>query len=336
MRLKNIYLRFNAGSQTGMGHWYRCLALLDVIKKKSLSEIVLLVNPLPETLIKELKQKNIRFLVSSRWGELSQMEKVLSARQNSLIVIDTLNTQEDYIKKLTRLARVITIGGSGKGRNYANVRIDGMIPRKNYADGFTGEELYIGPEYVILRSIFSSEPSFTIRDKVKRVLVTMGGDAKGAGFLFAEIVSKLFPQFQLDVIAGPFSKTKNSSTNCITVHKFVDNPRSLMESCDLAVTSGGMTAFELMRLGIPLLFVPQTHLQEVASQTFEKAGVGYSISLKDQKNPDKFQDMVRNQVIKLLDYETRKTCSNNSLTIIDGRGVYRVADIIERNLQKVN
>lgn len=326
--LKKIFFRLNVGSIYGLGHWYRCLALVTQLKKQGYENIVVLPDLLPDQLKHALERVSIDYNDSRNWDSQYEMEILLKAYPESVLVMDTIDTEERYVKKIIKHAPVITIGGNGDGRNYVNVRIDGMIPRHGYADNFVGDHLYIGPEYIILREYFLAPPSPVLNEYIKRVVVFYGGDAKGAGVVFAEKLSQMFPELMFDVILGPVALKGNQDLSSIKIHHSLDNPRPIMEHADIAVTAGGMSTYELVRLGIPVFLVPQVPLQDITSSAFENAGVGFKISLQEQKSAPVFEKKIMEIMNKMQNLDFRKSCSKKGISLVDGKGLYRVANII--------
>ncbi len=331
-----VLIRFDAGPEVGLGHWYRCVALAEELIRRG-QNVCLLVNPLEPALATELHLKRISFVESLRWDTTEVMSVFLADKKKGILILDTMDTKADYVQELSRQTLIITIGGSGEGRDYAPVRIDGMIPRPGYADGFRGQQLYVGPEYLILRDIFRKVPQIRIREQMARVLVALGGDAHGVGGKLAEIIVNLFPEFYVDVLLGPLAKRAKEETHSrISFHHNVDNPRYLLEAADVVMVSGGMTTYEAMRMGIPVLVAPQVPLQEITSKAFVDYGVGLVISRREQKMDDDLRVAIRNSLLRLADVSLRRNCAEKGRNLVDGNGLCRVADIVTSCRRAVN
>lgn len=330
MKIKQkVIISCSVGSRLGLGHWYRCLALGEELKKRGIKDLLFLTDPLPVMLEGELKARGIRYDHSRDWSNIININTSFSLSRSDLLILDIVNAEKDYVEKLSQIVTVITIGGSGEGRNYADVRIDGMIVRPGYADGFCGRKLFIGPEYIILRNCFFPDPRPVLQNSIKRVLIALGGDSTARGIYLACLLKKIITQIKIDIIIGPIAEKNMFIPEDITVHHAVGDPRMIMESCDVAITGGGITSYELMRLGIPMIFYPQGLIQDAAAEAFERAGVGLRIPLENQGSDGMLKDKLEEAVLKISSLEVRAKFSANGMKIIDGKGLKRVADIIE-------
>jgi len=333
--MRPLLFRFDVGRTIGLGHWYRCLALANELRCCGASRIVFLVNPLEMPLKHQLSLEKFQYLESPSWLQWDTIQAVLEEYQNAVILLDTMESEVEYVKQLATKAFVITIGGSGDGRNHAQVRIDGMIPRLGFANGFQGKVLYVGPEYLILRKEFLPEPTFMVKPSIRRVFIALGGDTEALGLSVAQALVEVCPELQITVLVGPLADVAlTGNAGLVQICQAVANPRPLMESSDLGITSGGMTTYELLRLGVPVLMLPQNPLQEPAAMSFMQAGVGLCIFGNDQK-PDHIRSVLKEKMASMMPQEVRLQYSLNGRRLVDGCGLKRVMDIIERVLSKV-
>jgi spore coat polysaccharide biosynthesis predicted glycosyltransferase SpsG len=325
-----IAIRFDADEEIGLGHWYRCVALAKELMRRK-RRVRLLVNNIGAPLQAELRERGLDFCMMPQWTDDAFRRALEGDRERGCaIVLDTMNTSAEIVCALQAWTRVITIGGSGPGRDVADVRVDGMIPRPGYADRFVGRALYLGPEYVILREVFTQPVEDVAMGAIRRVFVALGGDAAGAGIRVARLLAAQRPTWLIDVMIGPLADVGLAPPSGATAHRNVANPRPLMERCDLAVCSGGMTTYELARLGKPVILLPQVALQDAPARAFEKAGLGFVIERELQQDDARFSAALSACVQKMEDLELRRQISATARRLVDGRGLDRVADIVER------
>ena len=318
--------RFDVGRKIGLGHWYRCLALVEILRHRGIKDIRLLVNKLDPRLKKELLKRHLAFQESDEWGAFETILKEMKAAPLCVLILDTMETDESYVKNLVRHVPVITIGGSGEGRNYASVRIDGMIPRPGYSDDFVGEQLFIGPEYLILRDSFSETSRVIVADSVHRVLVALGGDASGHGFRVAAALHQVNPQLSISVMVGALAAVPKDLHPKITVMQGLQNLAAVMRNCDIAITGGGMTTYEFLHLGIPVVLITFAASQIVPASSFGEHGLAKYLGLVDDEEPltTRLDRMLR----ELADPVLRRRLTEQGRKLIDGQGGKRVAQII--------
>lgn len=335
LRSRPLLFRFDAGPEVGMGHWYRCVALAVALRMRGVDSVHFLVNPLSPPLERELQQRGIPYTQSTRWGEPAAVLDASQAFPHARLVLDTMETTTEFVSEIQhRGIPVLSIGGSGLGRDRVQVRIDGMIPRPGFASTFAGKRLFLGPEFVILRSHFDGASPMPTRPGMTSVLVALGGDASAVGLGVARSVHTVLADAQIDVLMGPLAPAALSGGPGIRTHRGVGNPRPLMEACDVALVSGGMSAYELMRLGRPLLLLPQTDLQEAASRALVEAGAGVLVSRGEQATEARRQEALTVQLGRLRDPAVRERMAQTSYRLADGQGLKRVTEIIWNWSQK--
>lgn len=329
LRSSPLLFRFDAGPVVGLGHWYRCVALAEALGQRGVAPVHFLVNEIGRPLERELQQRGIPFTTSARWGDPDAVLEAAQSFPNAKLVLDTMETTVEFVEAVQRRLPVLSIGGSGLGRDRVQVRIDGMVPRPGYAASFTGERLFAGPEYVILRHFFDDVSSSYTRPSLGSVLVALGGDAAGIGLAVARVVRAISPDLHVNVLMGPLAAEATFLDPGIRLHRGVENPRPLMETCDVAIVSGGMSAYELMRVGRPLLLLPQTELQETASRAFVEAGVGLLVTRAEQSEERRLQSSLAACLDQLREPAIRARMADVGRSLIDGHGLQRVAEIIQ-------
>ena len=259
-----LALLLDVGSKTGLGHWHRCLALADTLRARW--NITLVTPPLAPALQEELISRQQQFCEAADWSPEAVLKAVVGCPHPDVFVLDLIATPVDLVAALREVAPVASVGGAGPGRDSVDLRIDGMIPRLGFSDNFHGGKLLVGPEYVMLRDEFVPDVR-PVPDRVENVLVALGGDAEGRGLRLAEQLARTHSNFEFNVVLGPLAEATTSARG---VHAHV-NPAAvsrLMRDAQVAICSGGMTAYELCRVGVPMILHPQTVLQYEAAGAF--------------------------------------------------------------------
>lgn len=324
-----LLFRFDAGPEVGMGHWYRCVALAEALRSRGVLSVHFLLNRVELPLQRELQQRGIPYTQSALWGDAAAVINAMRAFPNARLVLDTMETSTAFVVELQQQGiPVASIGGSGPGRDRVELRIDGMIRRFGYTSAFAGKRLFVGPEFVILRPHFERVSPVRTRPAISSVLVALGGDASAVGLGVARIVDTLLPDSKVNVLMGPLAPPGFSAGPSILTHRGVRNPRPLMETCDVALVGGGMSAYELMRLGRPLLLLPQTDIQEAASKAFVEAGVGVLVSRVEQATEARRREALTVQLNRLREPAVREQMAKSGCGLVDGRGLQRVTEII--------
>ena len=98
---------------------------------------------------------------------------------------------------------------------------------------------------------------------------------------------------------------------------------------DLAITAGGISAYEVLCSGVPLLALSWDQLQQTAIDRMEENGCCINLGIGDELTPEFLTGLLE----KLdKDADLREKMAYLGMKIIDGRGSERVAAIIRRTI----
>jgi len=327
-----VLFLFEAGEKIGLGHWVRCIALMQELQQgHPCIQCIGMTNPLDPVLKRELEHSSLFCVENHEWSA-AQVLDIAKQFCSTCIVLDLLDTSVAFVTELKPALRVISIGGSGDGRDYVHVRIDGMIERPGFSEGFRGEKLFLGTEYVILRKSFQDCKPIPIRNHIANVLIALGGDVGGHGLMLARLINRLNNAVQIRVILGPLARrTDETLPKGLQLCYDVADPIPLMRESDLAVTSGGMTTYELLRLGVPTIIVPTVEAQVMPAVAFDERGVAKYIGRINEDQTSLFAKL--KEAWKLLaSTKERRVLSREGRSLVDGRGLQRVSRIIREEV----
>jgi spore coat polysaccharide biosynthesis predicted glycosyltransferase SpsG len=208
---------------------------------------------------------------------------------------------------------------------------DGLVPPT--------AKLLIGTRYAILRPRFA-ELRIARRNKVRnsglqKIFVAMGGtDPHGRLPAVLRGLDRLSLSANIQVIVV-VAETRHLEELRGTIQNVrypcdlrVDpsDIEDLMAECDLAVSAGGMTSYELACLEIPTLIVPATSLEaRVAMALSARGGIVVVPS-----TPADLESQVSSGVKKLLAGSISRANTEVRDLELDGRGVSRVVRVMEQ------
>ena len=171
-----------------------------------------------------------------------------------------------------------------------------------------------------------------VRQTVQKILVTCGGtDMKGLSLKILRGLKPFLKEIEVIFVRGFDFKFQSELTQllkeveAITVLNNVKDMRTLMQSVDVAIASGGMTMYELATLGIPTIILDQYAHQDEFATELAKQNVLINLGLGKNVKPE----AIENAVVEILPFEKRKTMSLAARKAIDGQGTKRVANIIQ-------
>jgi UDP-2,4-diacetamido-2,4,6-trideoxy-beta-L-altropyranose hydrolase len=212
-------------------------------------------------------------------------------------------------------------------------------PERVAADyaGLTGRttRFLLGPQYALLRSEFAERRPARIRAprcQAERLLITLGGaDPENISQRVLEALPRLRDAAMKTVLvigpANPHREALSAVAPALGVEVAVDPPdlASLMRDADMAITTGSTTLWELACLGVPALIVVIADNQRAVARAAENAGAALIVGESAHLDPRNLADVF---TALAADPERRRRMSEAGRSIVDGKGVMRVADAV--------
>jgi UDP-2,4-diacetamido-2,4,6-trideoxy-beta-L-altropyranose hydrolase len=353
----NIAFRTDASKQIGTGHFMRCLALADELKKKG-AQISFVSRHLPVHLSDLLIARGLKYkplsadameepgdeLAHSHWLPTSQAQDADSTRR-------ALGNQSwDWIV-VDHYALDARWEGALRGNCKKIIVIDDLADRKHDCDVLLDQNYYedmnfrysskvpahcqllLGPKYALLREEFGILHKHTKprAGNVKKVLIFFGGvDALNHTSLAIQALAKLNCQQQVDVVIGA------NHPNCIEIqndcaeygyvcHVQTTHMAKLMAEADLAIGGGGIATWERCCLGLPTLTLCLAENQRKQVVDAAKKGLLYAPECYDKN----LANSISHHVKSLLEAPALiNLISQAGMRLVNGGGSRRVAGVM--------
>ena len=249
--------------------------------------------------------------------------RVLAETRPDAVAVDSYHASPELFERLRSVAGcVVAIDDLADRALPAHLVVNGafhaaQLPYRGAPDTM----FLLGPEYALLDPAFAVEPPRHPSDAVRRVLVTLGGDASGVRLeAVVAAVRRAGPQAAIDVAVGPYSTGSVTMGDGVRVHRGLVSLRALMLAADLAVTGGGMTLYEGLASGTPVVGVCLADNQRANIEGLSRAGV-----ILTGEPP------LEAAIRRLAgDPALRQAMGVRGRALVDGRGAERVADAMVR------
>ncbi len=211
----------------------------------------------------------------------------LKAKNPDVIIFDKLDVAEALARNIKRTlsAQLVIFTNLTNANRYADVAITADIGSRfenvRFLDHETGTTYFFGPKYWVLRPEFYE---YQRRGKKKicepmRILLIFGGSDPAN--LTSEALDQLLllkRPFIIDIILGTHyghiddlmkvRQRHDSLNENITVYQNIPNVAEMMYRADLVLASPGLSAFEALRVGTPVIVIPHDILQRDTYQGF--------------------------------------------------------------------
>ncbi len=204
----------------------------------------------------------------------------------------------------------------------------------------------LGTQYALLRREFKRGTGFQpvqrdsngevgrkFPDIARNILVTLGGaDPDNVTLKVIQALNQVdIPDMQVKVVVGSanphiasLETVLQHSTSNIQLINSADMAE-LMAWADLAISAAGSTCWEFCYLGVPLMTIILAENQVGLAGRLEKNGASKNMGWHNQIDVVGFAEEIYN----LLNNEVlRNSLSCHALNLVDGRGSFRVVEII--------
>ena len=335
-----LYIRADGNAEIGTGHVMRCLSIARDARSKGIPCVFIVAD---ENMAPLLKEQGFGYIcLNSVWNDLDreteQMEQLIGQEGIRLLLVDSYFVTPEYLSRLHQLTYVVYIDDL----NAFTYPCSTLINYNLYADQmyssnqYTNTRLLLGPKYAPLREEFQNLPQRIVRERVKDILVTTGGSdpLNIAGNLVEK--AKQHPDIadlNFHIVAGRFNQhlpmleRLAAKYTGVIIHHNVQRISELMLDCDIAVSAGGSTMYELCACGTPTICFAFADNQMDIVRTF---GQTYMTNVGDMRRNS---DMVIAQIIAGIsflknDHIVRKQQTDKIRSLVDGQGVRRIINAV--------
>lgn len=361
----NVAFRVDASIEIGSGHVMRCLTLADALRERgahcificrdhvgNLNELIRRRGFEVLTLPVEASSNNgssptfvYEAWLGAGWHkDARQTIKVLTGIHIDLLVVDHYAIDMRWEAGLRSVCgQLMVIDDLANRQHECDLLLDQNLGR-NQSDytRLTSERCVIltGPKYSLLRPEFLSLREYSLnrrarKSQVGRILITMGGVDKDnvTGQVLEALNSCSLPEeCHVTVVMGAKSpwltevqRTATQMKKPTEVLVSVENMAELMAESDLAIGAGGGTSWERCCLGLPALLAILSENQRPGGQALEKAGA--SLLLDDLHSID---DDLNVKLGRMMSSDFMHAMHQACAGLVDGKGVNRVTDILDR------
>jgi len=256
------------------------------------------------------------------------------------ILVDSYEATDEYLRTLRTFGRVFLLDDL---QNHA-FPVDGVINYNVFADEKRYHELYpdsnitfcLGARYIPLRQQFLNR-EYEIKPEAHRILITTGGgDADNIAGQIAARLLAVMPDAgtELHIVAGRFNPHYGELCRMaqehprVQIHHDVQDMASLMCSCDLAITAGGSTVYELAALGVPFVCFSYAENQELLTEYIGRESIADYAGAWHRDAEQTLENIAQQTGELAADAELRKQFSQREKTMVDGRGAERLAQVL--------
>ena len=259
------------------------------------------------------------------------MTAVMEEEHPDMLLIDSYYVSDAYLQRLTEQVWTAYIDD----KSFHSYPVNMIINYNIYGDRslYHPEPAYslMGAAYAPLRPEFRNV-EYHVREQAEAVLLTTGGsDRYDLAGLILRAVPKEIPVV-FHVVSGIFNPHYDElcrmalADDRIRVHRNVSRMSELMKECDIAITAGGSTMYELSAIGVPMISFSFVDNQEKIVETFYQKKItcyGGNYLTEGDLMPGR---IVEHMTELMQSRELREHYSSLERHLVDGNGASRIAE----------
>ena len=268
-------------------------------------------------------------------GDGDVVAALLAGQSFDCLVTDSYRVDEAYF---AAVRPVVPLSVYVDDLNRFPADVDGIVNgninavKLGYGAWPAGARRWLGCRYNLLREEFRELPLSPTPAAAHKVLLTGGGGDSGPvlAFLAQSLLdSPRLTSLQLQVVVPGHSQadaaletlTRQYSQR-MTVHRDVTDMVSLMRQCDLAISAGGTTLYELCAAGAPRIAYILADNQRGIVEEMERQNLVISLGPVNFLQP---AALVETAAVLAADRDKREHMRRKGRELVDGLGADRVA-----------
>ncbi len=363
---KVIAIRTDASLQIGTGHVIRCLTLGQALRSKGM-QCIFIVRNLKGNLNQYIQSQDFKVLelpapvtggANLGWAEVSSDQDAgdtiaklkLHNITPDLLIVDHYAFSETWHTQLRPCVKgIVVIDDLADRPLNCDLLIDANFPAKGpakYASLLPNEcEVLSGPEFTFLKNEF-----VTLRQSLNRnfqnlprnLIVFFGGiDATNeTSKVLHALIALDEPELKISVVIGesnPHRIVVEKLTFALPgaqLHIQTDQMAMLMARAQLCFGAGGTAAWERLCLGLPTITICIAENQRESLALLSEQGFVFHLGEAADVTQENIINTIRPLLYSKENLKTLQQMSIKGLQLIDGLGVARVTDRIQKLLMK--
>lgn len=340
-------IRAEGSKMIGLGHLSRACLISDMLQERFALKTKLIMKK-DRAAEHFVRQRGIETLLlsgpASDKEEIESLQQIVETETPSLFVLDVLeqDLNTSYMKLVKKFGcPVVAITDDSNHRIIdADIILNGNPNQIGLDYSRESGRYLLGPMYFPMDPVYGDTEVKKPDGHVKKILLTFGGsDHNNILFRVLDALEKIERDLSVLVIVSKASgyldrlqKYLEQLTFFSELHVDVSGLVPFWEECDLAITAAGNTLFERIATRLPGATLCQLNRQMEIANCFESLGVNVNLGF----GPDISDDVLQNRIVDFIDNkELQRLQYQNSLGIIDGRGLIRLGNEIQSLLEEV-
>ncbi len=256
--VEKVILKLKASKDTGLGHLSRMITLGRILKEAG-TDILFAINDF-EYAKERLMDENLGFEVNRFDSDETFIDYLVEKYDPDVLVVDEKKQYStDDIKRWQKHARFISLDFIGEGYEVCDriIMPNAHFEKEKYP---TFNNIAWGWDWVLInKEVFKLKPKTELPQKINKIVITTGGsDPSGMLFKFLDWLKGC--RRDVLILIGDTFKHKERLRSLGLPGNFKTlpyRPSRLLEG-DIALSTFGVTVYELIYLNMPFMCVGHT------------------------------------------------------------------------------
>ncbi|MBO5210039.1 MAG: UDP-2,4-diacetamido-2,4,6-trideoxy-beta-L-altropyranose hydrolase [Lachnospiraceae bacterium] len=340
--MAKIYFRTDGNEEIATGHIMRCLSIARACATLHAEVSFLVSDEQSMTILAERFTSPNEFTIQCLHSNFQELEKELPvlkklltdsnpSKSDTWLFIDSYFVTKNYLSEVQKICKVAYLDDILAFDYPVDLLINYDVTEEPSCYHKASQKL-LGASYTPLREQFQNV-SYEVRPQIQNILLSTGGTDvyNVAGELLRRIFDTNLCNCHYHVLTSRLNshyeelQSLAATYPVIHIHENVQDMASLMCQCDLGISAGGTTLYELCAVGVPAISFSMADNQQIAVSTFSgKNIIPYAGDVRTD-----FSEVIEN-ILQFLQeqsvsVEVRQKSSHAMRAFIDGKGSMRIA-----------
>ncbi len=334
-----ILFRADGNLKIGIGHVMRCLSIADAFRRAGEECIFVLADISMRELI--AARKYSMFILDSNYqrlnDEIKELKIIITKTKPDMVIVDSYFVSKSYLECLRRMVRLIYIDDLAAFAYPVDILINynAYALELNYKSMYLKESIpypsvLMGVKYAPLRADFEDVPKKKQNKVCRKILISTGGsDLIHLAVEFTRYIKSNKDAREYHLLLGVLNPDKEEVYRLaenipnLRIHTNVSDMKSLIYSCDMAVSAAGSTIYEICACGTPVITYVLADNQIPGAEAFDRMGM--ALLCGDLREEEDVGRKVYDYIEKLSnDYKLRVKIGEKMYEFVDGHGADRI------------
>ncbi len=336
--MNKFIFRVESGNQTGMGHFYRCLALANILDGYQRTFLMNDYKPHLESILNS-SNINLEVLNSDTPFIANDNELLTYIDKKDIVILDGYQFDECYMKEIyNTVAGLVVIDDLNHGNYVADVILNHGPQAKNIKyNCIKNTKLLLGEQYTLLRPAFyRNAGTGKVRNRIEEITICFGGtDPNNFASKYLEAFHNMEKKFQINVILGAsnhnqVNKYEKFNHNLIEVKTYRnisdDEIAMLLLASDLLIAPSSNIMMEACTLNIPAITQTVAENQKPFYEFLYKNQLAICIPDYSEITASSLTELLNSTI---FDKSLRENMIANQKKIFDGKSNKRLKNEFE-------